>query len=399
MSTQTLFLRFLPVILLWLLLGIYTGYRLISPLTLRRTSKIILWSVWLVLVVLPLLTMIFSRGGSGDVHPFFFYLPWPGFLALGIVSIVFVLTFLCDLVLGLDWLFRRFLAKVRSESYVPQDPTRRKFIGNAMNLGILGTTGVVTGGGVNAALDVPDVVEVEVPIASLPPELEGFRIVQLTDIHVGPTIKGDYLQDLVEKTNALDPDLIAVTGDLIDGYVPDLAKHVTPLAKLKARHGSYFVTGNHEYYWDALSWVEHISELGLQVLNNQHVVIAHQEQKLVIAGITDASAGNFVKNHKSDPQKAFAGAPEDAIRILLAHQPRSFFPAQRVKFDLQLSGHTHGGQYFPMNILVHLVQPFVAGLYRYGERWIYVSRGCGYWGPPIRFAAPSEISLIRLKAA
>ena len=398
MTTQMLLLRFLPIVGLWLLLGVYVGYRLISPMSVRRTWKIILWVCVAILLVLPILTMLVARGANAT-HPVISFLPWPGFFAMGIVSIIFVFTLVRDVLLGVNWFVQMLLAKARSERPLPQDPTRRKFIGNAVNFGIIGTTGVIAGSGARSALQVPEVVEVDIPLVSLPADLEGFRIVQLTDIHVGPTIKSDYLTELVGKANALSPDLIVVTGDLIDGHVHELAEHVAPLAKLTARHGVYFVTGNHEYYWDAPAWIAYISSLGLRVLNNQHEVISHQQSKLVIAGVTDASAGNYVPNHRSDPAKAFADAPTDLVRIFLAHQPRSFFAAENVAFDIQISGHTHGGQYFPMSVLVHLFQPFVAGLYRHSERWIYVSRGCGYWGPPIRFAAPTEISLIRLVRA
>jgi hypothetical protein len=250
------------------------------------------------------------------------------------------------------------------------------------------------------------VVTVDVPIANLPAALQGFRIVQISDLHVGPTIRRDYLQRVVSTVNALDADMVALTGDLVDGSVSELAPHVAPLAELTSTHGSYFVTGNHEYYSGAHAWIAEFRRLGMHTLLNQHVVLTHRPAedadgaKLVIGGVTDYNAGHYDPAHRSDPQKAIAGAPPDAgARVLLAHQPRSASAAADAGFDLQLSGHTHGGQFLPWKYFVRFQQPFVAGLDRLHNLWIYTSRGTGYWGPPNRFGAPSEITLIRLVAA
>ncbi|MBE7942550.1 MULTISPECIES: metallophosphoesterase [Ramlibacter] len=241
---------------------------------------------------------------------------------------------------------------------------------------------------------------VEVPLAGLPQALHGFTIVQISDIHVGPTIRGPYVQGIVESVNRLKPDLVAITGDLVDGPVHELGAHVAPLAGLVSRHGSFFVTGNHEYYSGALPWMAELDRLGIRVLHNEHVVIERQEGKLVLAGVTDFSGGHFHDDHRSDPHAAIAGAPQDAhARVLLAHQPRSATAAASAGFDLQLSGHTHGGQFLPWNLFVPLQQPFTAGLHRLDRLWVYVSRGTGYWGPPKRFGAPSEITQVRLVTA
>ncbi len=243
------------------------------------------------------------------------------------------------------------------------------------------------------------VVKVSVPIANLPSQLEGFTIVQISDIHVGPTIKRPYLQAIVDKVNALDPDVVAITGDLVDGSVRQLAPHTAPLSQLRARHGAYFVTGNHEYYSNAHEWIAEIRRLGLTVLMNEHVVLRHEGAGLVLAGVTDFTAHQFDPAHRSDPHAAIENAPAGSPRILLAHQPRSAAAAAEAGFDLQLSGHTHGGQFFPWNFFVPLQQPYVAGLKRLRKLWVYVSRGTGYWGPPKRLLAPSEITLVTLTAA
>ena len=244
------------------------------------------------------------------------------------------------------------------------------------------------------------IVNVDVPIRNLPEALQGFTIAQISDVHVGPTIKRPYVDAIVDAVNGLKADLIAVTGDLVDGSVRDLAGHTEPLARLSARHGAYFVTGNHEYYSGEPAWTAEFKRLGLNVLMNEHVVVTHEGARLVVAGVADFGAHHFNPAQKSDPAAALKNAPTDAgARILLAHQPRSAPAAAAAGFDLQLSGHTHGGQFWPWTLFVRLQQPFTAGLHKLNDLWVYISRGTGYWGPPKRFAAPSEITHLRLVRA
>jgi predicted MPP superfamily phosphohydrolase len=242
------------------------------------------------------------------------------------------------------------------------------------------------------------VLRVDVPLAGLPSALHGFTIAQISDIHVGPTIKHAYVRAIVERVNGLDADLIAITGDVVDGGVDHLGAHTRPLADLRARHGAFVVTGNHEYYSGAAEWQDEFARLGLRVLCNEHVLIEHAGARLVLAGVTDYSAHAFDPAQRSDPHAAQADAPDGLPKILLAHQPRSARAAEAAGYDLQLSGHTHGGQFWPWNLFVTLQQPYTAGLHRHGRMWVYTSRGTGYWGPPKRFGAPSEITLLRLVA-
>jgi predicted MPP superfamily phosphohydrolase len=194
--------------------------------------------------------------------------------------------------------------------------------------------------------------------------------------------------------------MVAITGDLVDGSVAELAPHTAALARLNARHGAFFVTGNHEYYSGAGPWIAEMRRLGINVLLNEHVVLNHEGEDVVIAGVTDYSAGHFDASQRSDPAGAIAGAPADAgVNVLLAHQPRSAFAAHTAGYDLQLSGHTHGGQFVPWNFFVRFQQPFTAGLHKLGKLWVYVSRGTGYWGPPKRLGAPSEITHLTLVPA
>ena len=307
---------------------------------------------------------------------------WAGMLALGLFSMLIVLTLLRELLLLALLPFDLPPLAAPSALAVPA-------------LALLGTLL-----GLLNARRTAGVRRVDVPIAGLPPALQGFRIAQISDVHVGPTVKAGYVQAIVDRVNRLQADAVAITGDLVDGRVADLQQDVAPLAGLRSRHGSFFVTGNHEYYSGALEWMALLRRLGLKVLNNEHVLIEHEGAQLVMAGVADYSAHHFEPSHRSDPRAALAGAPATAgLRVLLAHQPRSAEAAAEAGFDVQLSGHTHGGQFWPWNLFVPLQQPFTAGLHRLRSLWVYTSRGTGYWGPPLRLGAPSEISLLRFVAA
>src|SRR5580704_10075975 len=310
---------------------------------------------------------------------------WVGFIAMGFFSSLFVATLLRDL-----FLLGARVALPAGHAAALDTPSARWTV--ALTL-------MATATGLIIARR-PRLVDVDIPIAQLPQALHGFSIAQITDVHVGPTIKRGFVERIVERVNDLNADLIAVTGDLVDGSVPQLSAHTAPLAKLSARHGAYFVTGNHEYYSGERAWTEEIRRLGLRVLKNEHVVLKHDGASLVLAGVTDVSAHHFDPAQRSDPAAALRGAPIDAgAKVLLAHQPSSAMAAANAGYDVQISGHTHGGQFWPWNLFVHFFQPFSSGLHRLKNLWIYVSRGTGYWGPPNRFGVPSEITRIRLVPA
>ncbi|MEM9694343.1 MAG: metallophosphoesterase [Myxococcota bacterium] len=238
---------------------------------------------------------------------------------------------------------------------------------------------------------------VPLALAKWPSSMTGFRVVQLSDVHIGPTLGRPWLAGVVEQVNELAPDVVVITGDLVDGSVAQLAPHVAPLADLKSRFGTYFVTGNHEYYSGADAWLAHLASLGVTALRNAAVRLGGDDDFVYLAGVDDWTA--FGEGHGPDLAGALADTSAERPVILLAHQPRQFIEAAERGVDLQLSGHTHGGQIVPWNLFVRLQQPYVAGLARRGNSLLYTSRGTGYWGPPLRVGAPAEITLLELRPA
>ncbi|MGN6579120.1 MAG: metallophosphoesterase, partial [Bordetella sp.] len=341
--------------------------------------------LWLVLSCVLIPMGMLSRRASHP-RPWGSAMAWIGLLALGFFSSLFVFTALRDAVLLIAWIASLLGARV------PLAALRAASAALVPALALLGS--IV--GFINAR-GLARVVTVSVPVAGLPEGLENFTIVQISDVHVGPTIKAGYVRAIVDAVNAECPDVIAITGDVVDGSVEMLSAHTQPLADLRAPHGVYLVTGNHEYYSGATAWVQEFRRLGLRVLMNEHAVADIAGNKVVVAGVTDYTAESHDSTQRSDPARALAGTAADAaVRILLAHQPRSALAAAPLGYTLQLSGHTHGGQFFPWGFFVRLQQPFTAGLYLHQGMWVYVSRGTGYWGPPKRLWAPSEITRIQL---
>ena len=372
-------------LVLWLL-HVYVGVRLLPGLPfgvagMAIGSLVLLASAWLI-------PYGFARRRAvvpGRART----LMWAGLIAIGAFSTLFVLTALRDVGLVVTLA----LAAVVPNAIAIGDYVRWSAVAVPVLTALLTTIGYAN------ARRVARVRTVDVPIASLHPSLAGFTIAQITDVHVGPTIAREYVEAVVDVVNGLEADLVAITGDLVDGSVPQLSHHTAPLARIAARHGTYFVTGNHEYYSGVHPWIGELRKLGITVLVNEHIVLDHDGAGVVVAGVTDPSAHHFDASHRSDPARAIAGAPASAVKLLLAHQPRSAIAAAKAGFDLQLSGHTHGGQFLPWNFFVRFQQPFTAGLARLGELWVYTSRGTGYWGPPKRLGAPSEITRLRLVPA
>jgi predicted MPP superfamily phosphohydrolase len=378
----------------------YLAHRLIRPLRRGSRARRIGWMVLgFSLLLVPAVMLARWNSLAPDLLD---RLSWFAYIDMGLFLVLIPLLLARDI----GWLLFRAVRALhhkmahRVQAATPENMDRRQFLVNSMNAGILGMAGSMTVAGYYEARRLAQVREVTIPIAGLPDDLLGFHLVQLSDIHVGPTIKKDYLQGIVERSNELNPDMVAITGDLVDGLTSTLQDQVTPLENLHSRHGSYFVTGNHEYYWGAEDWTALLRTMGVHVLNNDHQRIRHGNARLLLAGATDYAAGKYVSHHASDPQQARLNARPADVSILLAHQPRSVFAGEAAGYDLQLSGHVHGGQFFPWNMFIGLVQPYTKGLHRVNQRmWLYVSAGTGYWGPPSRLGVPSEITSIRLARA
>lgn len=378
---------FMRAIVIGVMLHVYVGLRLIPELPVGAPLKALAACALVLSCVLIPLSMLVRRF---DHRPSIDRLAWIGLLDMGFFSSLLVFTLLRDVALAsaltIDAIWPGALSLDRWRV--------------ATAVGAVGLATLSTAIGFVNARRRARVVSVDVPIAELPAALDGLTIVQISDVHVGPTIKARYVDAIVDAVNRLEPDLIAVTGDIVDGSVAQLSDHTKPLERLSARYGAYLVTGNHEYYSGAAQWIAEFERLGLRVLLNEHVVLEHNGTRFILAGVTDYSAGQFDEAHRSDPAAALADAPQDVrIKVLLAHQPRTALAAAQAGYTLQLSGHTHGGQFFPWNFFVRLQQPFTAGLAQLDALWIYTSRGTGYWGPPKRLGAPSEITRLRLVSA
>ncbi|NBD13790.1 MULTISPECIES: metallophosphoesterase [Corallococcus] len=278
----------------------------------------------------------------------------------------------------------------------PVDEERRRFLARATAGGAVLAAGGLTGYGMWSAFHPPVVNEIAVRLPGLPKALDGFTLVHLSDIHVGPIIQRRFMDELVSRCNALKPDLVAITGDLVDGTVSDLRHSVAALQNLQARAGTHFITGNHEYYWNASAWSDALTGLGISVLRNRRVSIGDAGGAFDLVGVDDWSMRHGPQGYNLDA--ALAGRAPDRAAVLLAHQPSNWDVAAKAGMGLQLSGHTHGGQFFPFTLAVSAIWKHAAGLFQEGDRHLYVSRGTGFWGPPLRVAAPSEIVKVTLLA-
>jgi predicted MPP superfamily phosphohydrolase len=317
--------------------------------------------------------------------PRWFAIPisWVTYVWMGLLFYLFVFSIVGDLLRGAGFL----------TGLMPQDPARRGFVARLLASGIAGAAALTGVGGFLYAAAGPKVKRVRVPLDKLSADGSGYVIAQLTDVHIGPTLGHDFLQTVVRDTNALNPDLIAITGDLMDGSVEQLRELMEPLRDLQARDGVFFVTGNHEYYSGAAEWCAHLETLGVRVLRNERVDIRGLFE---LAGVDDRSARGMAPGHGQDIPRAVAGRDPRKPLVLLAHQPKAIDEARAHDVDLQISGHVHAGQIIPFNWLAKLEQPFVHGLHKTGNTWIYVSAGTGYWGPPMRVGTTSEITRIEL---
>ncbi len=313
-------------------------------------------------------------------------LAWPVYVWMGALFLLLCLTLASDALL---WLL--------GAAAPPADAAGALGPARLRALAVAGVGALATGVGVRGALRGPHLRRLELRLARWPAALDGFRIVQISDIHVGPLLGRAFVRGLVERVNALRPDLVALTGDLVDGSVARLRDEVAAFAGLRARHGAYFVTGNHDWYSGAEAWVGVVRDLGLRPLRNERVQIGADGAAFDLAGVDD-HRGDWLHGSPCDLARALSGRDPGRPVVLLAHDPTTFAEASRRGVDLQLSGHTHGGQIWPFRYLVRLAVPWVEGLHERAGSLLYVSRGTGFWGPPLRLLAPAEITEITLRA-
>ncbi len=341
------------------------------------------------LIALGLVSLFAQPIAERTLHkPWSRLIAWPASLWMGIA-------FLFLIVLGAGDLLR-FLAgnAAWAAGGALPEPVASARAQAASALGIVGVAGAFA---LYSGLRPPRLARVEIPLAGWPKALDGFRIAQISDIHIGPLLDHRFSRHLTERVNALAPDLICVTGDLVDGSAHLLADEVAPFGGLRARHGVYFVTGNHDHYSGAVAWIEVVTKLGLIPLRNRHVVISRDGAAFTLAGVDD-HRGGFNDDQREDLEAALAGRDPELPVVLLAHDPATFKGASRRGVALQLSGHTHGGQIWPFRYLVRLATPFVAGRYARNGSELYVSRGTGFWGPPMRLFSPAEITELTLRS-
>ncbi|MER7533425.1 metallophosphoesterase [Streptomyces sp. NPDC097704] len=398
------------VVVLALLGGVhwYVWRRLVRDVTVPRSlARRVGTAVVVVLPLLSIAALVSSRAGA----PFVLQqvVAWPGFLWLAVLLYLVMALLVGEAVRPLlrARTGRRVAAAlpvVESAGPAPaeepapvagpqgeSDPSRRLFVSRVVAGSAAAVAVGTVGYGTYGVLRGPRVKRVTVPLAKIPRAAHGYRIAVVSDIHLGPILGRAHTQRIVDAINATQPDLIAVVGDLVDGTVEDLGPAAEPLARLRARHGSFFVTGNHEYFSGADAWVDHVRELGLHPLRNARVEVP---AGFDLAGVDDVAGEGIGEG--PDFARALGDRDRSRAAVLLAHQPIVVHDAVRHGVDLQLSGHTHGGQLWPGNYLAELANPTVAGLERYGDTQLYVSRGAGAWGPPVRVGAPSDITIVEL---
>jgi len=355
----------------------------------RKISVVIAAAMVILLLVLRPLVKLVPRVWAVPISTAVWF--WMGF-----ATYLFFWLAVIDAVRALFELRRRIAPRAKASE--PPSPERRLFLSRAIAGGALATSGALTSYGFWRAFEPAELTELPIRLPNLPKALDGLSIAQLTDLHVSSVIRRQFVEEMVRRTNALKPDLVAITGDLVDGDVDQLAEAVAPLRDLKSRYGTFFVTGNHDYYSGDVQWSAALSRMGIQVLRNRLVRIGDAGASFDLVGVDDWGARNMRPRGGYNLERAIAGRDPDRASVLLAHEPANFETAAERGMGLQLSGHTHGGQLFPVTALVSLRWLRYRGLYSYRSGQLYVSRGVGFWGPPLRVGSPPEIVKVTLLA-
>ncbi|MFG3710506.1 metallophosphoesterase [Micromonospora sp. NPDC047730] len=397
------------------LIHLYLWKRLVRDTTTPGRWRRIGGITALVLALLVPATMAGTQAGL-------YWLAWPGYLWLAVMFYLLVLLVALEVpMLVARLVLRRRAVAAEPTAAAPEpalvgaagpadppaagavsqpdhDPARRLLLarGAAIFAGLTATG--LTGYGIRTALGPPRLDRVQIPLAKLPRSMDGLRIATVSDIHLGPLRGRAHTERIVAAINRLDADIVAVVGDLVDGSVAELGEAAEPLRGLRSRHGSYFVTGNHEYYSGVEEWVQEVDRLGLRVMQNERTEIQARGGVLDLAGVNDVTAAGTGLAAPADYTAALGDRDPSRAVVLLAHQPVAAVEAAKFGVDLQLSGHTHGGQMVPFNLLVKLQQPVVSGLGEVDGTKVYVTNGAGFWGPPVRVGAEPQVTLVELRA-
>lgn len=376
------------------LMNVYLWKRLVKDTTGPGRTRRILTAVLIALALLLVATLVVPR--FFDVPESSWY-AWPGYLWFGLLTYLFLTLLVLEPV---RLALRRWIKGEPPDT--PDAPVastlnRRMFIARtsavAAGAASLGLVGI----GAGTALGPPDLLQVPVRLRRLDPALRGFRIAVVSDIHLGPLAGRAHTEQIVNTINAADPDLVAIVGDLVDGTVSELGAAAAPLGDLSAPEGTFFVTGNHEYYVDdTASWLSELERLGIRPLRNENTAIRRGGAAFDLVGVNDIAGEQ--RDDPPDFDRALAGVDLSRPTVLLAHQPVLVSEAAARGVDLQLSGHTHGGQMWPFHYIVGMVQPSIAGLSNVDDTQLYVTRGAGFWGPPVRIGAPPDVTVMILES-
>lgn len=373
------------------LIHLYLWKRLVKDTTVAGRTRWLLTGVLGALFVVLIAALLLPRMIGVTATR---WLAWPGYLWFAVAGYLLLILLVLE---PLRVVLRRRPRREPTPEHSPVIDRRLFLARGAAALAGVAAAGVV-GAGASRALGDPDLLDVTVRLRGLHPAMDGFRVAMLSDLHLGPLLGRSFTERIVRLVNDTEPDLIVIVGDLVDGEVHELAAATEPLHALRAAHGTFFATGNHEYYLiDTDAWIEQLDRLGVRTLRNAHTVIRRGPAAFTLAGVTDVAGAR--RGDPPDFDRALSGTDPALPTVLLAHQPDLITEAAARGVDLQLSGHTHGGQVWPFHLAVRAVQPTLAGLAAVGDTQLYVSRGAGFWGPPARVGAPPDISVLTLRAA
>jgi uncharacterized protein len=376
------------------LIHLYLWKRLVKDTTRPGRTRWILTGLLVALAAVLLTALMLPRVvGLTDSG----WYVWPGYLWFGLAAYLFLILLVAEPVRFALWGWvNRKPPETEAESVPLSVMNRRMFIGRATAVAAGAASVGLAGIGTSTALGPPDLLHVPIGLRKLDPAFNGFRIAVVSDIHLGPLAGRAHTERIVAMINEAAPDLVAIVGDLVDATVGELRSAVAPLRDLDSREGTFFVTGNHEYFnEDTLSWLRELERLDVQPLRNQNTAIRRGAATFDLAGVNDVSG----KSHSDPPDfdRALSGLNPASPTVLLAHQPVMVTEAASRGVDLQLSGHTHGGQMWPFHYIVRLAQPSLAGLSTVDDTQLYVTRGAGFWGPPMRIGAPPDITVVSLQ--